>query len=253
MNTKLLEHIGLTEEQAKIYICLVNSGTLPARKIALQTLINRSLVYKILKELVTFELVTEISNPKGVSTFTALHPSKLHTFLQKKEENLRLADQSYHEAVQTLGAQYNLSHKKPTIRFYEGVSGIKFAYKDILHTHTDILIIRSQHVDNTPELQSVIDTQIRMQVEKGIHTKAIVPTELHFTEETKNKDVENLITRRRTPLHTLQIPALVIIYGNKVSMTSFGENIITTIIEDSAISETYKMIFERLWETSSDN
>ncbi len=250
MSTKLLQHIGLTEEQAKIYSCLITTGTLPARKIALETHINRSLVYKILKQLIDQGLILETENKKSISTFTALHPSKLHSILKKKEEDLKLADQSYEEALSTLGAQYNLTCGRPTVRFYEGIEGIRMMYRDILRTGTDIQIIRSQLNQNTSELQNLIHAQVKLQAEKGIHVKAIVPTDLPYDDKVIEHDKAHLVTRRRIPTEELHLPALVIVYGNKVSMTAFGDCIITTVIEDKTIADTYRVIFERLWKTA---
>jgi hypothetical protein len=45
----------------------------------------------------------------------------------------------------------------------------------------------------------------------------------------------------------LNNPAQVVIYGNKVALTSFGDCMITTIIEDPSITKTFNMLFEVLW------
>ncbi len=250
MDIKILQNIGLTEEQAKVYLCLISSGTLPARKIAVNTGINRSLVYKILKQLIEQELITETENKRSVSTFTALHPSKLHRLLKKKEDDLKLADQSYEEALSTLTTHYNLVCGKPSIRFYEGLDGIKMMYKDILRTGTNIDIIRSQLNENSPEFQSLIQSQIKLQAAKGIRVRAIVPHDLPYDDKILENDRKHGIVRKRVPSEDLNLPALVIVYGNKVSMTAFGDCIITTVIEDKTIADTYRIIFERLWKTA---
>lgn len=249
MIEKLIQNIGLSEEEAKIYVCLVNSGTIPARKIALETKINRSLVYKILKQLIDQGIIIEDKNKKAISVFRALHPSKLQTFLKQKESDLRLADQSFHEVVSTLGAQFNLTCGKPTVHFYEGIDGLKYVYKDILATKKDLKMIRSPKDNDVPELGKLVIEQIKKQIEKGIKTQAIVPMEFPFDDFIAKRDKENLVTRCRIPRAELHIPAQIIIYGHKVAMTSFEGCMITTIIEDVGISETHAQIFDRLWKT----
>jgi HTH-type transcriptional regulator, sugar sensing transcriptional regulator len=175
MSTKLLEQIGLTNEQAKIYLCLVSSGTLPARKIASESRVNRSLAYKILKQLVESGLVTENATPGKISTFTALHPLKLHSIVKKKEEDLKIADHALHEAVSSLGAQFNLTCGKPSVRFCEGLEGVKILNKDILHTKSDIKLIRSPLDNNTDDLK-LLTLRNREEIrEAGIKIKLIVP------------------------------------------------------------------------------
>ncbi len=247
MSTKLLEQVGLNLEQAKVYLSLVSSGALPARKIALESRVNRSLVYKILKQLVELGLIIESTVPGSVSTFTALHPSKLHTLVKRKEEDLKLADQALHEAVSTLGAQFNLACGKPTVRFYEGLEGLKILNKDILHTKSDIKLIRSPLDNNAEEVIPIWSKNREALREIGIKIKLIVPIKNTPSTISKAEDEKYLTERKRVPRTELNNPAQVIVYGNKVALSSFADCMITTIIEDQNIRKTFDMLFDTLW------
>lgn len=253
MSTKLLEQIGLTEEQAKVYSSLVSLGTLPARKIAREAGVNRSLVYRIIKQLIECGLVTEDDASGSVSNFTALHPSKLHTIVKKKEDDLKIADQALHEAISTMGAQFNLTCKKPTVRFYEGLEGIKMLSKDIIHSKSDIKLIRSPYDNNTDDLDAKAKKLIEERAHAGINTKLIVPIKNSPSSIPFEWDKTNLIERRRVPREELLNSAQVVIYGDKVAFTSFdNECMITTIIEDMGISHTCSMLFDSLWQKFSE-
>ena len=247
MSTKLLEQIGLTGEQARVYSSLVSSGTLQARKIASESRVNRSLVYKILKQLIEFGLVIENASPGSVSTFTALHPSKLHTIVKRKEDDLKIADQALHEAVSSLGAQFNLTCGKPSVRFYEGLDGIRILNKDIIHTKSDIKLIRSPFDNNTEELDTKAKKLLEERAHAGIKTRLIVPIKNTPSSISQEWDKNNLIERRRVPREELLNSAQVIVYANKVAFTSFSDCMITTIIEDKGIADTCSMLFEALW------
>lgn len=247
MSTKLLEQIGLTEEQARVYSCLVSSGTLQARKIASESRINRSLVYKILKQLVEYGLVTENSSPGSISTFTALHPSKLHTLVNKKEQELKIANHALDEVVSSLSAQFNLTCGKPTVRFYEGLDGIKILNKDIIQSKADLKLIRSPFDNNTDELDAKAKKLLEERAQSGIKTRLIVPIKNTPSSLPPEWDTSNLIERRRVPREELLNSAQLIIYANKVAFTSFNDCMITTIIEDKGIADTCSMLFEALW------
>jgi len=253
MSIKLLEQIGLNPEQAKVYLSLVSSGALPARKIALESRVNRSLVYKILKQLVELGLITESAVPGRVSTFTALHPSKLHTLVKRKEEDLKIADHALHEAVSTLGAQFNLACGKPTVRFYEGLEGLKILNKDMLHAKSNIKLIRSPLDNNAEEVIPVWSKNRETLREAGIRIKMIVPIKNTPSTVTKAMDEKYLTERKRVPRGELNNPAQVIIYGNKVALTSFADCMITTIIEDQNIRKTFDMLFDALWDKYPEN
>jgi len=242
-----LEQIGLTSEQARVYSSLISSGTLPARKVASESRVNRSLVYKILKQLVELGLVTENAVPRSVSTFTALHPSKLNTIFKRKEDELKIADQALHEAVSSLGAEFNLTCGKPSVRFYEGLEGIKILNKDIIHSKSDVRLIRSPFDNNTEELDAKAKKLLEDRANAGIKTRLIVPIKNTPSSITPEWDRTNLIERRRVPREELLNSAQVIVYGHKVAFTSFNDCMITTIVEDKGISDTCTMLFESLW------
>jgi len=247
MSTKLLEQIGLTAEQSKVYFCLVSFGTLQARKISLETKVNRSLVYKILKQLIEVGLVVENIQKGSISTFSAQHPSRLSEIIKNKEEELKEAEQALDEAVGELGAKFNLNKEKPSIHFYEGLDGIKYLNKDILLTKSDIKLVRSPFDNNTEELDERARRFIEERSFAGIKTKLIVPIKNIPSTITSEWDEKHLIERRRVDRKELLNSAQMIIYGNKVAFTSFSETMITTIIEDKGISDTCSMLFDALW------
>jgi len=247
MSTKLLQQIGLTEDQAKIYSNLVHNGALPARKIATQTGINRSLVYKLLKELIEFGLVTEHTEGLSVSKFSALHPSRLQSIVDKKAEDFKLADQALAETVSALSMQFNITCGKPTVHFYEGAEGVALLNKDILRTKSDIQVIRSPFDNNTEELDKHAKKLLEDRAKIGIHERLIVPIKNTPSSITPEWDKKNLITRVRVPREELLNPAQMVIYGDKVAFTSFKDCMITTIIEDKNITDTCSMMFEALW------
>jgi sugar-specific transcriptional regulator TrmB len=247
MSIKLLERVGLSEEQAKVYSCLIANGAMQARKVSLECGLNRSLVYKILKQLIELDLASESSSPGSVNTFAASNPTKLQAIIKNKEDELRLADQALNEAINTLSTQFNITHGKPSVRFYEGLDGVKMLNKDILMTKSDVKLIRSPFDNNTEELDSKARKFLEDRAILGIKTKLIVPIKNNPSSISPEWDKMNLIERRRVPREELLNAAQIIIYSNKVAFTSFGSSMITTIIEDSSITETCTMLFNALW------
>ena len=247
MNTKLLEQIGLTTEQSSVYYCLVSLGTIQARKIAKESKINRSLVYKILKQLIEIGLAVENVIPGSINTFTAQHPSRLNEIVRKKEGELKIAEMSLHETMGELGALFNLNQDKPAIYFYEGLDGIRFLNKDILLTKMNIRLIRSPLDNNTDELNNHTRRNIEERAYIGINTKLIVPIKNTQSTILPEWDKKHLIERVRVPRDELNNPAQVVIYGSKVAITSFKDSMITTVINDKSIAETFTMMFDSIW------
>ena len=48
----------------------------------------------------------------------------------------------------------------------------------------------------------------------------------------------------------MNIPAQVIVFGDKVAITNFKESIVTVLVESKYIAETFQIMFEYMWEKS---
>ena len=69
MNEKILEGAGLSVEQAKVYLYLLETGLAPAKNIATKTGLGRALVYKLLDQLVLFGLAQKREDIGKIARF----------------------------------------------------------------------------------------------------------------------------------------------------------------------------------------
>ena len=76
---KIVEYIGLSEYESKVYLSLINLGTAGARKLSLNCDVPRTKVYGTLKKLIEYGLVVEIpgapkqfSPSKPIESFSAI-------------------------------------------------------------------------------------------------------------------------------------------------------------------------------------
>lgn len=248
---KILIEAGLSEEQALTYQGLLERGPQKASSIASWTGIKRSLTYKILEQLESLALVSKKGGSGTVSTFIANHPSLLLNKLEKDKKQLELATETVRFGLNSFVSQFNLQSGKPNVQFSEGLAGLKNVYADILTQGTEILLIRSPHDNKYPEIVPIVTKQITDQIIKNIHTRAITPV-VNTTQHTiQASDEKNLVTRKLIKLDEFNEPAQIIIYGKqKVAITSFGDQMISTIIDDVAIHSAFKALFEFIWARS---
>lgn len=245
---KILIEAGLSEEQALTYQGLLERGPQKASLIASWTGIKRSLTYKILEQLEVLGLISKKGGTGTVTTFIANHPSLLLNKLEKDKKQLELATETVRFGLNSFVSQFNLQSGKPSVQFSEGLGGLKDVYKDILTEGVDILLIRSPHDNKYPEIIPIVTKQVADQVAKSIHTRAITPV-VNTTQNTiQTADALNLVTRKLIKLDEFNEPAQIIIYGKqKVAITSFGDQMISTIIDDPAIQSAFKALFEFIW------
>jgi sugar-specific transcriptional regulator TrmB len=251
MNEKILIGAGLTLEQAKIYLFLLGNGLSPAKRISTKTNIGRALSYKVIKQLIALGLVEQRDDISKISFFAPTHPQKVKELLRDRKEDIDSVSKSFESLYNHLTSEYNLLVGKPNVQFLDGIEGIMRMYDDILDIGQDLLIISSPIDEGRSEVLPIIRNNIIKQRKNGIKTRAITPigTQKTFAmsiEESK----EHMITSKQVPAEKLKIPAQIIIYGDKVAITNFKESIITVLIESKYIAETFKIMFEYIWNSA---
>lgn len=138
-----LTHIGLNNNQAIIYETLVGGGPMIARKIQRLTRIARQIVYKELGVLENLGLVGRRKEGGETTVFVATHPSKLKDFAEQRVEEIKNASQSLDRILGGMVSDFNITHNQPGVKIFDGITGIKELYDNILKEKSDILLMRS--------------------------------------------------------------------------------------------------------------
>lgn len=250
MNEEILSQIGLTKEQSNVYSLLLEKGFMSAGKLSTLSGLKRGLTYKILDRLEELELVEKKEKAGSVTFFYPKHPDRLKELFNLKKKELEKTEETFNHSFSQFMSQFNLLEGKPNIQFYEGKSGIEKLYNDINLHKKDILLIRSPFDNDHPELEKLVNKQIKKQIENNINTRAITPVVESTADTVSIHDKERLVERRLVDRDDLMIPAQIVIYGNKIGITGYRDQLITTIIESSDITETFTKIFEFMWKNA---
>ena len=89
MDTKILNDIGLTENEVKIYLTLLKAGAVTAYELSQKSGIYRVHVYDKLEQLINKGLVTYVYEGSK-KYFKAASPEKLKQYLEDKEKELNI-------------------------------------------------------------------------------------------------------------------------------------------------------------------
>lgn len=242
---------GLTKDQASIYEVLVKHGTMPASRISRLSPVSRTLTYKVLGELGVLGLIEKREEPGQVATFAPEHPLKLKELIEKKREAATDAQTAMEGIFGKLLSDFNLMSGQPGIRIMEGVAGVAELYEDICREKKDLLLIRSPLDEHRTELGSLVGKQLKAQAHLGIHVRALTPLVPETVMSIEHHDTSRLVERRIIPKYLFDIPAQLIVYGDRVALTSYEGQLITTIIQNSAIEKTFRILFEYIWNAAT--
>lgn len=243
-----LEQSGLTKNQAIVYEALLKTGAVPARAVLAAIPFKRGLAYKTLDELASLGLVIKKEEPGKIAIFEPVHPTKLKEIAEAKEKEAQNAQITLEAVLGELTSNYNLISGKPGLRFYEGILGIKKIYDDILAVGEDFLFIRSTYEPVYKEkILPIVDDFIKKRVAKKIKCSVLSPSDVYPTAADRTKreaeDRERLIERTWVEKSFYSAPVEIDIYGNRVALISFGQELVGVIIESPQISQALKQIF----------
>lgn len=248
MWNEYLINIGLTPEQAKIYGLLLELGSSPARKITLKAGIKRGLVYKVLDQLTKIGLVEKNDKQAKITLFSAMHPSSLREFANKRKTEMENAEKSLGGVIGQMSSAYNLISGKPNVQFFEGSEGVRQVSFDALEGgHDEIL----EYIDNESVVKYVAELNNEYASERkkrGIRKRMLCVDTPFARNRIKSFDPE--FTEARITKATFA-SAVMQIYGNKVSTVTLNENrMIGVIVEDKEISDMNRAIFEVMWQNA---
>ncbi len=242
----ILAQAGLNNIDANVYDTLIKYGGLTVVELSTKARLKRTNLYNVLNNLQEKGLVKKVEEGKTTKYFPEA-PSNVQTLLEQREERLDLAKKTFDILIDDLDSKYKLVSHKPTVIYYEGITGLHKLYKDVLDTASDILLLRSTFDARRLDVNKAVRNQITEQVKRKIHTRVIGPYELDAKDIYKKYDDLRLVEQRFTTNYPLNLPAQILIYGNKTSIATIKKDIMITIIDNKEITDTFKILFEFMW------
>ena len=124
MDIKLLEKIGLTEGEAKVYMASLSLGQSTTGAIIKEAKVSTSKVYNILDRLSKKGLVSTIIK-NNRKYFKASDPSRLKEFIEIKEKEILEEKAEIDKMIPSLQQMQKYAAPKQEAEILEGIRGIK--------------------------------------------------------------------------------------------------------------------------------
>ncbi len=235
--------IGLNPKETQLYELLLQLGPSTARDLIIKTKETRTNLYNILSSLKEKRLVFEQINNRGKKTFYPETPDRLEDLVEEQEQKMKQTKHDLLNSLPSLKKLFLSSQQRPVVRFFEGIEKFKKIYDDTLNEGTkEISVIVS--VYGYVKMDDYLKIYSKKRASLGIKTK-IISDNIVTPEILKNDSVLNK-ERKYWPM---PIPTEINIFGDKVALMSYRENLIGLIIEDKDFAETMQKIYNQLWDS----
>lgn len=233
----VLKNLGLTEKESKIYLACIELGSSPISHISKYAKVNRVTTYDIIDKLIQKGYVNYLTKNK-IKYFNAVKPDTIYKITKQKTNDLK-------NILPDLKRLHGET-PHPTIRYFEGINGIKAIYEDTLRSRTEIL-----NYANSKEIRKFWPEYDKEYVEKRAKKKiylrgvALLDKAGLKVQKENRKYYRNI---RLIPQNKYDFSNEIKIYDDKIAIISFNESLIGMIIESSEIAKTQRVIFKMVWE-----
>src|SRR3989338_3895320 len=249
MDTKILEEIGLTKTEIKIYLALLKLGQSTTTNLVREAGIHASKVYEFLDRLVQKGLVSYVvkANKKY---FTASEPEYIKEFLREKQKMIEEQKKKIDIIIPQLKSIKKAGNEFINAQIYEGLRGIKSVYEKIL---AELGKDETQYIIGAPRIgneliEGFLLSWHKRRIKKGIECRYIYDS--NARDYGKIREEMKLTKVRYLPKNIIS-PVWIEIFRDYVIIGHIkGHSAILFVIRDKEIAKGYLDYFRLIWNIS---
>ncbi|HIH32158.1 TPA: hypothetical protein HA235_05610 [Candidatus Woesearchaeota archaeon] len=241
MDTKILEDLGLTFNEVKVYLALLDLGSTAAGPLIRKLHMHRAAVYDLLDMLIEKGIVSYVIQANR-KCFEAQDPDRLLEYLESKKSELDEKKLELEKILPELHLRKKLS-KEQEANIYKGKKGLKSIFEDILKDKREWLIFGASGKFKELFPAYYIHFHNR-RVDSKIHMKILFNNSIR--KERREKDLK--LSEIRYLSDKYLTPSTTYIYNDKVVIISWGEEPIAFMIKSEEIAGSYRQFFAILWK-----
>jgi len=236
INKEILQEIGLTEYEAKIYLVLLSNSQISAYELAEKAGLYRQVTYDSLKRLMEKGFVNSVTEGK-TKLFKAIDPNLILELLNEKTEN-------YKQILPEL-KKISKSSKQPlNVETYKGKNILRIALRDIINNSKakggEVLCTAVNEFIALEKYKLIVQQYERDLLHYKIKEKVIIK------ENTKGIFKKATSKYRKIPEKFFNENP-VQIYGNNVQIIIWGNPDYLIIIRNKGVADSYRKQFELMW------
>ncbi len=236
---KVLQELGLSKNETKVYLALLEMGESTAGEVSKEAGVHRANVYDSLKRLKEKGFVGSIKK-QGTKYFSASDPESLRRFVKQKEKKL---DQ--------IMPELNLSKSMSSEREASVHTGIRSARKLLLNLlkYEEPILVYGVPEQAPDMLKNWTDKFHKERISKEIRMDHIY----NFEAKDRMKYLNSMdYTQAKHLSQEYSSPVATNICGPEVVLILYKEPVFSVRIVSKEIAEAYRKYFKLLWDMGED-
>lgn len=252
MYQDILQELGLSKNEAKIYETLLREGESSVGAIAEKSHIHRRNVYDSLSRLVEKGLVFEVLE-RAENHYQAVDPGKLSELIQEKGQKLE-------KIMPDLLQLYESKPYHEELFMYRGTEGWKNYLNDVLRIGNltgDVLLLAAVDVISDKRTAQYMENFYREVKRKKISYRVLYRADTKLVDGKVQGQLAEL-SEHRVLSSTYPVGGASTVVGDRVFLFSdtFVEgqvipDIVITVIKNKDIAASFRVMFAALWDIST--
>ncbi len=247
MHIEILQELGLSLNEAKIYEALLGNGELSVPQISEKTKAHKRNIYDAIPRILHKGLIYQIAESKEAK-YAAVPPDKLEDLIGEKQSKLE-------KILPSLKTQFKKTASHEAVYVYKGKEGFKNYLRDILKTGKDVYFIGAKGGWFDKDLATFIAKFLKQAKEKGIRYHHI------FDHEVIAQAAE-LLPALGKPYKFLppqySTTGAIDIFGDHIvtfsglHLKSLTEDVTLAVIVNKELADCYRTWFKFIWDFCPD-
>jgi len=239
-----LKNIGFSENEAKVYMAMLELGPATMLEISAKAGINRPTAYVQVEALKKLGLVSTQTKGKK-QLFMAESPDQLESIMESKRTELEQKKGELGKILPELLALFNLGDSKPEVRFFEGKEGLIRMREEFLKTKEKKMIGIMSLDDVFNIFSDSPGTYSKRRISKGIHAKSIYT----YSKGPIYKENDPAMLREARYISPEKLPFNVdiTIYDDVVAIAALRGRISGAMIRHQEIANSFKNFLNLIW------
>ena len=242
MYEHLLQKIGLTENEAKVYMALLKTGNSTSSKIVSAANISGGKIYETLDKLYKKGFVS-IGNINGIKHFQATKPKTILNYLDEKKKELIRKEEEFKKVIPEMESIQDEQSFSSEIII--GTKGIKSLIQDLFDDSKDTILAMGIRGDKKTTFNDFWWHITNEYVEKNKKKAKYLFIENESQYFKQHKKLKNVTIRTLKSVS----PAAVDIINDHILILTYEENELHCVhIHSSSIAKSFKSFFNNLWD-----
>jgi HTH-type transcriptional regulator, sugar sensing transcriptional regulator len=246
MDLDLLEEIGLTKSEIKVYEALLYLGSSKVGPIVQRAKIASSKIYELLDKLAEKGLITSHTENK-VKYFKAVNPEYLLDYIKSKKDDLENKEKNLKKLMPELKQLYKEKKEDFEVEVFKGYKGVYNAFMEMIDTldkGDEFLVIGGGDEPSTNNRTKLFFENIhRKRSHKGIILRIV------FSEARRKSQKKMAFFPHTIPKYLpFGTPSTINIYKGTTILLTMSPVPAAIRIKDKNITESYRIYFERMWK-----